>query len=201
LKKISSEDAAALNADAANGLNSEVLSRVLGGKTTADGIWRFFSDIYPEPGGVTYWNSLQLWRDSWPSLRAEVSFWGEDIFGNQLAMIPQKQAVWLWNHENGEMVDLLLDPLNLLKAIVGHGLGWIDFYAQGVLEVASLKAPDVPDEYHLHWTQPLILGGTTVIGNTSLVERVAHLRGHGKLWKQIQQLPPGSDIVVKRQEP
>jgi hypothetical protein len=172
----------------------EALPRLVGGSTAAGRLWRFFS-----PQTVARWNTPETWRGAWPGLSPELFFFGEDIFGNQLTLKPGNENVWLWNHENGELVDLLLDPATLLETVIESGVDWIDFYSPQMLAVGRAKLLDVPENCHLHWTQPLILGGAVSATNTSIVENAMHLRGHGALWAQLHRLPPGTEVVIKPQ--
>lgn len=171
---------------------AEALAQVVGGCTAAGGLWRFF-----KPGAVMLWNSPQAWRSTWPGLSPGLFFFGEDVFGNQLALKQGSENVCLWNHENGELIDLLLDPATLLETVIQSGVDWIDFYATKMLVVGRVKLLDVPENCHLHWTQPLILGGPMTTENTSVVESGVHLRGHGSLWAQLHGLPPGTELVIK----
>jgi hypothetical protein len=170
----------------------EPLPEVLGGGTVAGGLWRFFT-----AEDAAKWNSPALWRGAWPFLLPELFFFGEDLWGNQLTLRPGSENVWLWNHENGELEDLLLDPTTLLEAVIQSGLDWIDFYSPHLLAVGRAKLLDVPENCHLHWVQPLIMGGAINVTNTSAVESAMHLRGHGKLWTQLRELPPGTEVAIK----
>jgi hypothetical protein len=170
----------------------DVLPQVLGASTTAGGLWRFFSSE-----GITHWNIPTTWRATWPRLSPELFFFGEDIFGNQLTLKPGSETVWLWNHENGEFADLLLDAATLLETVIQSGMDWIDFYSPEMLAVGRARLLDVPENCHLHWTQPLILGGPVTAANTSVVENVMHLRGHGSLYAQLHGLSPGTEVIIK----
>src|ERR1043165_6148925 len=135
------------------------LPGTMGGYSTANGFWRFFSNKYPAPGGILAWNSDNLWRQAWTGLTVELFFWGEDIFGNQLALVPGRSNAFIWNHENGELIDLLLAPDILVETVLQSGIDWIDFYNPDILAIGRAKVLDIPENCHLHWTQPLILGG------------------------------------------
>src|SRR5260370_26311239 len=91
----------------------EALPRLVGGSTASGGLWRFFS-----PQTVASWNTPGTWRSTWPGLSPELFFFGEDIFGNQLTLKPGNENVWLWNHENGELVDLIFDPATQLDTAI-----------------------------------------------------------------------------------
>src|SRR5437868_4895309 len=95
---------------------SDVLSALLGGRTALSGIWRFFSQ-----GDAETWNAPGLWRGAWAGLSQELFFFGEDIFGNQLTLVPRSENVWLWNHENSALSDLQLDPGTLLETVIESG--------------------------------------------------------------------------------
>jgi hypothetical protein len=180
---------------------SAALASALADTQIANGLWRFFSKHYPT-GGVAKWNEGAIWKEAWSLHTNQIYAFGEDILGNQLIVQPGEANTFLWNHENGEIVDLLLDPVTLIETVAESGLGWIDFYNNGSLQIAERKLPDTPLECHQHWTTPLILGGQINEMNISIVERAMHLIGHAKLWKQLQGCDPGTSVIVnnKRRE-
>jgi len=159
-------------------------------------MWRFFGRDFPF-GGVDAWNSALAWKHEWGILSGDLYAIGEDVLGNQLVLRPSSESVWLWNHEDGSLQDLLLDPPGMLRLVCREGLGWVDHYGDGSLAVAGLRAGSVPPESHLHRTVPLILGGTVEVSNTTIVERLQHLVGHAKLWREIRGIPPGEAVVAK----
>lgn len=169
----------------------------IGNAFAGGGLWRFFSDTLP-PRGVRWWNESSGWREHWkPLLPASFFSFGEDIFGNQLVIVSSKENGYLWNHENGAFLDLQLAPTELLLTVVENGIDWIDFYRNGSLEIAR-KYGRIPDNSHLHWTTPLVLGGAVSLKNLSVVERGEHLVGHAKLWFQVRGLELGQTIHIKR---
>ena len=168
----------------------------VGGTAVCDGIWRFYSDSWPQ-GGIAGWNRGSSWKSHWqqflpPSLFA----FGEDVFGNQLVFINGIENTVLWNHENGECFDLLVAPCELLRTALDSGIDWIDFYSDGSLAIARQYGA-VPLDMHLHWTTPLILGGQVNRDNLNLVQREPHLVGHAKLWSQVAGLPPGTAVIPR----
>jgi hypothetical protein len=170
--------------------------QAIGGTCLCDGIWRFFSDSWPE-GGISRWNNESLWKVQWQArLPLGLFSLGEDVFGNQLVLVSGHENVILWNHEDGECHDLLLGPCELLRTAQESGIDWIDFYSDGSLAVARQHS-SVPLDSHLHWTTPLILGGQVTSRNISLVRREPHLVGHAKLWSQVGDLPPGTTIIAR----
>lgn len=173
------------------------LPKSVGGCSVVGGFWRVFSERYPETGGIIRWNSKELWRQAWPGLPTETFFFGEDIFGNQLTLVPGHENVFLWNHENGDLADLLLDPTTLFETVLQSGLDWIDFYTPEMLAVGRARLLDVPENCHLHWTQPLILAGPVAMSNTTVLDAVSHLKFHGELWLKLRDLPPGTEVVIK----
>jgi hypothetical protein len=176
---------------------TDALPKNIGETQIGGGLWRFFSPRYPS-GGVAKWNSDSGWKLEWQLHPMQFYAFGEDLFGNQLIVQPNIETVYLWNHENGNVADLLLDPPTLLETVVESGLNWIDFYNDGSLKLAEDRLMDVPGECHLHWTTPLILGGQVSTANTSVVERTMHLVGHAKLWKRISGCDPGTIIIPAR---
>jgi hypothetical protein len=167
--------------------------QAVGETSVCDGIWRFFSNPWPQ-GGISGWNVGSSWKAHWqPYLPSGLFSFGEDVFGNQLALVNGCGNAVLWNHENGQCFDLLVGPRELLRTAQERGIDWIDFYADGSLAVARQYGA-VPLEMHLHWTTPLVLGGLVARDNISLVQREPHLVGHAKLWSQVSGLPPGTAV-------
>lgn len=166
----------------------------LGARTAADGLWRFYSESWPGEG-ITWWNSLSPWRCHWKSfLPANLYTLAEDIFGNQLFIVPGRDETYLLNHENAEFQSLYVSPVDLISNVLESGIDWIDFYADGSLAIARAFG-EVPDDFHLHWTTPLILGGSLTLANVTLVSRDSHHIGHAKLWAQLSGLPAGTSII------
>jgi hypothetical protein len=197
VKPLSRDDVARCRAFLERGeVPLETLPKYVGDRQLGDGFWRFFSPAYPT-GGVTSWNAASTWKQAWSMPEDAVFAFGEDLFGNQLVIPRESDSAAVWNHESGELVDLLLPPLELLETCIDSGLDWIDFYTPAVLEVGRVRRGDVPEDSHLHWTTPLILGGVVVPSNTSVVERRAHLLGHADLWRQLAGLDPGTAVVIK----
>jgi hypothetical protein len=157
-------------------------SQSIGGTYVSGMIWRFFSDSWPE-GGIAGWNDETGWKVHWAGqLPTQMFSFGEDLFGNQLALAKNIKNVLLWDHETGECHDLFVAPCELLKTVIASGIDWVDFYSNGSLAIAR-EYGDVPLDMHLHWTTPLFLGGAVTLANVSLVPRQPHLIGHGKLWR------------------
>jgi hypothetical protein len=189
-------DFAPLAADLRNTADPiSALARFLVGRVVEQGLWRFYSVDYP-PLGLQAWNQA-AWRKHWPSHMSVYQFWGEDAFGNQLALQDGRPNAFIWNHEDGSLVDLELDPLTLLDSVASAGLDWIDFYCDGSIQIARSCKSMVSLDTHLHWKQLLILGGPIVASNVSILGREIHLAGHGDIWAQIGDLPPGTEIMIR----
>jgi len=170
------------------------LAATVGDASLCDGLIRLFSAGYPQNLGVNGWNDSEGWRATWPSVSVEY-FFGEDVWGNQLTITDGSPNVFLWGHEDASMFDTALEVVDFLEALLKYGLIWTDYYSEEMLRIGKTNLSNVTDESHLHWITPLILGGTVVQENVSVVPRVPHLTGHGKLWQQISGLPPGTEIV------
>jgi hypothetical protein len=175
----------------------DALRGELGGVATAGGLWRIFSEKQPD-GGVIAWNAEQSpWRIAWSGQLAPFYAFGEDVFGNQLALRDPKPdaPVALWDHETGTLTDLGLDALTLLRAVDEAGLDWLEPYPTEALQLGLQLA--VPPNDHLHWVTPLALGGKTVAANACRLPRVQHLVGHAALWAQIHDMPSGGHVLLK----
>jgi hypothetical protein len=189
---LSREHIAALRAQLDRGVPSNIaVPSAVGGTQTAEGLWRLYSGSWPGKG-IDWWNSESPWRVHWQRFLPQSLFSiAEDIFGNQLIVIPGRDAVYLLNHETSECHSLYVCPFELLSSVLETGIDWIDFYTDGSLQVARDFGP-IPDDSHLHWTTPLTLGGPVTRANISLVPRDQHHAGHAKLWAQMSSLPPGT---------
>lgn len=173
------------------------LSQSIGGAAIDSQIWRFFSSDYPAGGG-NKWNLDAEWKRAWNIEPKAFYAFGEDIFGNQLVIVPGKTEAGIWDHETGEIFGLLLGPTELVECCFQNGIGWIDFYPDGVLEIARKRSVDVPEDCHLHWTVPLFLGGSLTTENTTVVNRDLHLVGHARLYRQIEPSDRGTIIIAKQ---
>lgn len=195
---LSSEHIAALRAQLDRGIApNKGLPSALGATQTADGLWRFYSDSWPGQG-IGWWNSESPWRLHWGRfLPLGLFSFAEDVFGNQLVNIAGRSEVYLLNHENAECHSLYVNPGELLSTVTGSGIDWIDFYSDGSLQVARGFGV-VPEDSHLHWTTPLVFGGSVNLANLSIVPRDKHHVGHAKLWAQVSGLPPGTEVATRR---
>jgi hypothetical protein len=109
----------------------DALSKAIGDTEACNGLWRFYSESWPA-GGIRHWNEEGPWKQHWGAFLPHGAFaFGEDVFGNQLIVVPGEDAVFLWNHENGECLDLYADPINLLATVLNDGIDWIDLYGDG----------------------------------------------------------------------
>jgi len=174
---------------------SEVVPGVLGGTLLDSGFWRFFGPPELRLFSLAEWNAPNVWKHAWRGLAA-LSFWGEDVFGNQI-LLDGEGKVFLWNHENASAIETGFDLLTVLETCLGHGLGWIDFYSDGSYSLAKDGQLELPIESHWHWIQPRIMGGQATAKNLTAVERVKHLIGHGQLWLQVRGMPSGSHVIPK----
>lgn len=175
---------------------AQAVQQTIGDADACGGLWRFYSESWPS-GGVERWNERSAWKLHWRDFLPAGAFaFGEDVFGNQLIVVPGHENALLLNHENAECSDLYCDPVTLLATVLNDGVGWIDFYSDGSLTVARRFLP-LPREFHLHWTTPLILRGAVDDSNVSIVERESHLVGHAKLWAQLRGLPPGTAVTLR----
>lgn len=192
MNTLTSAQVARLKAMLSHGASTrEALPACVGGTTVGNGLWRFFSETLPQCG-VARWN--EEWCAAWGIPKENAFTFGEDAFGNQLILTTSGNTVYVCDHENGSCFDLELGMVDLLESVVQHGLSWIDFYSNGSLEVAQALLAGVTWEQHLHWTQPLILGGAITSSNVSIVDRFTHLSGHAQLWKQVSGAAPGTEI-------
>lgn len=195
--ELTHEDVAGLRESLAAGTKVDLaLTASLGGKQVSRGAWRFFSADVPT-GGLLTWNAPGAWKSAWAISETAFLAFGEDVFGNQIVLVPEHEAVYLWDHESGRLENLIVPVCDLLETCIDSGLDWIDFYSPGALAVAGERAAEVDWGSHLHWTTPLILGGSPTASNTSIVDRWKHLRGHADLWRQVGDVPLGESVSIK----
>jgi hypothetical protein len=162
----------------------QAFSKAFGDKTLGNGFWRFYSDSWPAEG-ISNWNTDSPWMKEWNSLlQSGILYFGEDVFGNQICSNLEMTNTFIWNHEDGQLIELLVSPVELLQTAISHGLGWIDFYAGGYFASAESHLPGLNSDTHLHWTHPLIFGGQPIPQNVTLLPRLSHLIGHAKLVRQ-----------------
>jgi hypothetical protein len=197
MKALSHEHIVGLRAQLDRGVALNIaLPSALEATQTAGGLWRFYSSSWPGQG-INWWNSDSPWRVHWQRFLPQSLFsFAEDVFGNQLFVIPGRDEAYLLNHENAECHGLHVGPSDLLSNVLESGIDWIDFYGDGSLQVAR-DFGAVPDDSNLHWTTPLILGGSVWRANVSIVPRDQHHVGHAKLWAQISGLPSGTAVIPR----
>ena len=163
----------------------DIVANTLGGTVTAKGLWRFFGKEAPSPG-IEEWNGDGLWKSQWGACACGLACIGEDVFGNQLVCIGETQDLLIWDHENASLRTLEMTPDVAIEAVFKSGIDWIEFYDNNSPQVGLELLNTIPESSHLHWTTPLILGGKVCASNTSVVDRVSHMVGHGKLWQQVK---------------
>jgi hypothetical protein len=122
---------------------------------------------------------------------------GEDVFGNQLVTIDETPNLLVWDHEDGSLVDTQVPVETAIDVVFNSGVEWIDYYTLDTIEIGRRMIGSVPVDSHLHWTNPLILGGAVEPNNVSVIGRLPHLIGHGKLWQQLRGTPEGTAIRLK----
>jgi hypothetical protein len=175
----------------------EVVPSILDHITLDHGFWRFFgSSNDSDPYSHAAWNAPDLWKHAWQGL-ASRTFWGEDLFGNQI-LLDNQANVFLWDHENASISQTDLDLLTILETSLQHGLGWLDFYADGSHALVKNRQAELPIDSHWHWIDPKILGGPITLANLSPILRVQHMTAHGQIWMQLREIPPGTQIVINR---
>jgi hypothetical protein len=167
------------------------LEEAIGGRTTAGGIWRFFSSAHPASGAAAWRNEL---RTAWRSESLASQAFGEDLFGNQLVWHSAGGAMSVWDHEDGSYWDAEMAVADMLEGVLSHGLGWVDFYPAGAVDLAQALADQVSWAQHLHWVHPLVLSGAVTRENLALLDRTPHIRGHAELWAQVSGLPAGTEL-------
>lgn len=168
----------------------DAVRRELGGRTMALGLIRFHSSSqYLDP------SRERSWPAAWGSLLAsQPDFVGEDVFGNQMALLSSSSNLHWWCHETGSLQDLELLPFDWIALTSKYGLSWMSQYDDGSLDVAKEHGA-IADTRHLHWIVPLALGGVPQRSNCTELDRLPHLVGHAALWHQIGHLPPGTAVM------
>jgi hypothetical protein len=124
-----------------------------------------------------------------------IDFIGEDAFGNVLILL--NETVQIIDHEEFSLTNTYIELEEFKKTIISDGYFWVDCYTNEDLEIFNHYQQKLPIESHIHWIQPLFLGGNKELNNTVTLERLIHWKGHFELQKQIKGLDAGDWVIIK----
>jgi hypothetical protein len=135
------------------------------------------------------WNKHDLWRSEYDGLVDGLFFFAEDAFGVQFAI--HGDLIVSFDPETGEIkniastlegwAELILSDYPLMTGYpIAHAWQQIN----GMLQVGKRLLPKTP----------FILGGEFEINNLIAVDAVDGMRYRGELWRQLRDLPDGTQI-------
>jgi len=162
-----------------------------------NGFFAFESALHVYPVGevghgfteLSKWNSMHVWKDAYDVDLAEVFCFGENLFGEQFAIVGDR--VCRFDPETAELEEtsrtlegwaeqLISDP----DYVVGYALGREWQQTNGCLLNGNRLVPKIP----------FVCGGEFNIGNLYSIESVRGMRLRGSLANQIANLPDGAKI-------
>lgn len=150
------------------------------------------SNLIPSEWDVIEWNRHDLWRFEYEGLVDGLFFFAEDVFGVQFAI--QGDLIVSFDPESGEIKNIAdtLDGwaeliLNNYPMMSGYPLAHAWQQLNGVLPMGKRLLPKIP----------FILGGQFEVNNLVAVDAVDGMRYRGELWRQLRDLPDGTQIRLK----
>lgn len=141
---------------------------------------------------VFEWNKHDLWRFEYDGLADNLFFFAEDAFGVQFAI--QGDLIVSFDPESGEIKNIA-DTLNGWAELIlnsypvmtGYPLAHAWQEINGVLPIGKRLLPKTP----------FILGGEFEVNNLIAVDAVEGMRYRGELWRQLRDIPDGTQIRLK----
>lgn len=184
------------------GVSSARYEELSGALLQKNGFYAFESALHviPAPAqtvnageiDLVRWNAPDLWRFEYEDLTDGLFFFAEDVFGVQFAI--DGDRIVSFDPESGEIgfaaddierwaEAILADYSQLTGYPVAHE--WQE--AHGALQCGKRLLPKVP----------FVLGGAFAPSNLVAVDAVEGMRYRGDLWRQIRDLPDGTQVQLK----
>jgi hypothetical protein len=138
------------------------------------------------------WNAQSLWRHLYGERTNGLLFFAEDVFGVQFSI--QAGAVYKFDPETGESEIIAANLEGWATVIIDDpeyqtGYPLLNQWEQhhGLLSQGKRLLPKIP----------FVLGGQYNINNLYSLDAVTGMRLRADTWKQIKDLPDGSEIRLK----
>jgi hypothetical protein len=138
---------------------------------------------------VAQWNSTDGWRRLY-EIDSSMIFFAEDVFSGQFCT--DGKSIFKFDPESGQF-DVMASSLD---AWAKKMLEDPEFYSGSPIlreweaTVGSLQLTD-----RLAAKQPFIMGGSYSISNLMSMDRSSAMKYHGEIYRQIKDLPDGSQVV------
>jgi hypothetical protein len=164
-----------------------------------NGFYAFESALHVFPHGsghevMTFerWNALDGWRRDYGSGAEDLSFFAEDIFGDQFAIAPN--GIVSFRSETGE-VEKIADTVEEWACLILTDYEFLTGYPVahdwqekfGVLKPSQRLSPKVP----------FVLGGTYDISNMYVAEAETAMAFKADLSRQIRDLRDGTRVKIE----
>ncbi|MFI1520827.1 hypothetical protein [Kitasatospora cineracea] len=185
---------AALRGESAEGVGVPSLLQPL--IAARNGFFAFESALLVRPWGggrgtAEWWNSGEVWRDSYDELPTGLTFFAEDIFGFQFAV--DEGGFCSFDPETAES-ERISDSLD----------GWIDYMLSEYDEATgysiahewqSVNGP-IPAGSRLAPAVPFVLGGSYDADALAAKSDVELARFRATIFNQIRNLPDGAQVRI-----
>ena len=159
-----------------------------------NGFMCFGSALHVLPSGedersLEWWNTHELWRDSYEGMADGFLFFAEDAFGNQFGI--RDDRVFFFDAETadtdvvaGSLEEWSKTLLSDYEQITGYPLArsWQE------------KNGPLPANQRLVAKVPFVVGGQFDVSNLHALDAVKAMRFRGELARQIRDLPDGTPI-------
>jgi hypothetical protein len=144
------------------------------------------------PMDLERWNMDALWRGEFGTAANRLLFFAEDVFGEQFGLGTGK--VWRFNPESGARAEFARDLDEWAKKILA------DYSFETGYQVAhdwQQQNGELKEGQRLIPKTPFIMGGKYEADNLFALDAVKAMRYRADIWKQVRDLPDGTQIQLK----
>jgi len=141
---------------------------------------------------IEKWNSNGLWKDEYNGNLENITFYAEDLFAGQFGIQENKivrfdPEVGEINTFSGDLVEWAEKILDDYDCETGYPLATDWQKRNGILQPGFRLLPKIP----------FVLGGEYEVENLYATEAVAGMYLRADIWRQIKDLPDGTDIELQ----
>jgi hypothetical protein len=146
---------------------------------------------------LLWWNSPATWRSSYGELADGYSYFAEDVFGGQFAIVDGGESIVSFDPETADS-QVIADGIDAWAQMVledsdyltGHSLARAWQERHGALQPGSRLLPKVP----------FVAGGKYELDNLYVSDAADGMRFRGEIARQIATLPEGTPIRFRAKE-
>lgn len=138
------------------------------------------------------WNEVDSWRKGYGEAVTGHLFFAEDLFGGQFSIADAE--VYTFDPETGEVEEYAVDLEQWARQILencdyetGYPMAREWQEKHGPLPVGKRLLPKIP----------FVLGGRFEVANMYAADAVAGMKFRAEMWRQIRDLPDGTEVRLK----